>query len=339
MRAALWEAASGRRVRCRLCAHRCLIADGGHGTCRVRENRGGVLYTLVYDRVVARHPNPVELKPFYHFHPGTSQYSIATVGCNFTCRWCQNADISQMPRDEERIAGVEVSPGELVATAKRAGCHAMSYTFTEPTVFFELARDTAVLARERGLANTFVTNGYLSAEALGMAADWLDAASVDLKAFRDESYRRWCGGRLAPVLATLRRMRELGIWVEVTTLVIPGVNDDDSELRELARFLATDLGPDTPWHLSRFHPAHRMTDRSPTPLKTLQRVRQIGRDEGLRYVYLGNVPGEQNTVCHRCGELLIRRGLPGVVANRVAPGGRCPSCGEPVAGVGMAVEG
>ncbi|MGD9497326.1 MAG: AmmeMemoRadiSam system radical SAM enzyme [Armatimonadota bacterium] len=338
-RADLWDALGGGAVRCRLCAHRCTIEAGARGTCGVRENRGGELHTLVYGRLVAEHPNPAEMKPFYHFHPGSLQHSIATAGCNLRCAWCQNWEISQMPREEGRIGGVVRGPQQVVAAAVAGGCQAVSYTFTEPTVFFELARDTALLAREAGLANTFVTNGYFTGEALHMAADWLDAASVDLKAFREETYRRWCGARLEPVLDSLRGLRAAGIWVEVTTLVVPGINDDLRELADLARFVVEELGPATPWHLSRFHPAYRFTDRPPTPVETLQRARALGLSAGLRYVYLGNVPGEQNTLCPACGALLVRRSRRTVIENRVAAGGRCPTCGEPVDGVGMAAEG
>ncbi|MGC9316517.1 MAG: AmmeMemoRadiSam system radical SAM enzyme [Armatimonadota bacterium] len=336
-RAMLWEPLDAGRVRCRLCAHRCVIEEGARGICRVRENRGGVLHTLVYGSIVAEHPNPVELKPLHHFHPGTSQHSIATPGCNFRCPWCQNAEIAQAPA-ERRLQGTARTPEQIVEAALHRGCQAVSYTFTEPTVFFEFARDTAELSRAEGLANTFVTNGYMTPEALTVAAQWLDAANVDLKAFSDETYRRHPGARLRPVLDTLRGMVAHGIWVEVTTLVIPGVNDSPGELRELATFIARELGPEVPWHLNRFHPAHEMTERSPTPVETLARARDIGGEAGLRYVYVGNVSGEQNTYCHACGELLVRRARFGLVENRVTEAARCPSCGTPVAGVGMSPE-
>ncbi|MEA3403858.1 MAG: AmmeMemoRadiSam system radical SAM enzyme [Armatimonadota bacterium] len=337
-RAILWEPRDSGRVRCGLCGHRCVIEEGARGICRVRENRGGVLYTLVYGSIVAEHPNPVELKPLHHFHPGTSQHSIATPGCNFRCPWCQNAEISRAPA-RRRPAGTARTADQIVKAALERHCQAISYTFTEPTIFFEFAKDTAELARAEGLANTFVTNGYMTPGALEMAAGWLDAANVDLKAFSDETYRRYPRARLQPVLDTLSAMVARGIWVEVTTLVIPGVNDQPGELRELAGFIAGELGPEVPWHVNRFHPAHELADRPPTPLQTLERARDIGRDAGLRYVYVGNVPGEQNTHCQTCGELLVRRARFGLVENRVAAGARCPSCGTPVAGVGMSPEG
>lgn len=333
--AMLYEKLSDNRARCNLCAHRCIIADGKKGICLVRENRGGTLYTLVYGRTIAQHVDPVEKKPLFHFYPGSTAYSIATPGCNFRCRWCQNWEISQMPRERHLIMGQEASPEQIVAAAKHAGCRSIAYTYTEPTVFFEYAYDTACLAHEAGLANIYVTNGYMAEEMLETFDPYLDAANVDLKAFRDETYRKYVGAHLQPVLDAMKAMKRLGIWLEVTTLVIPGINDDDGELKDAADFVATELGPDTPWHISRFFPAYKMTDVPPTPIETLQRAREIGLEAGLCYVYVGNVPDEENTTCHKCGRLLIRRVGFHVVENHVSDG-RCPYCGAPVAGVGMA---
>jgi pyruvate formate lyase activating enzyme len=323
------------RVRCNLCAHRCLIAGGRTGICQVREQRGGALYTLVYGRAIARHVDPVEKKPLFHFYPGSAAFSIATAGCNFHCRWCQNWEISQRPRQRPLIPGEEASPEQIVAAAQRAGSRSIAYTYTEPTVFFEYAYDTARLARGAGLANICITNGYMTAEMLETFRPYLDAANVDLKAFRDQTYRKYVGARLQPVLDSLKLMRRLGIWLEITTLVIPGVNDDPAELRDAADFVANELGPTTPWHVSRFFPAYEMADVPPTPMETLRRARGIGLEEGLRYVYLGNEPGEENTCCHGCGRVLIRRSGYRIRENRVPPDGRCPACGSPVAGVGM----
>jgi pyruvate formate lyase activating enzyme len=333
--AMLYERLADGRVRCGLCAHRCLIAEGGRGVCRVRENRDGTLYTRVYGRIVARHVDPIEKKPLFHFHPGSTVYSIATPGCNFRCRWCQNADISQMVREQDLIAGDEVAPQEIVAAARQAGCRSVAYTYTEPTIFFEYAYDVARLAHDAGLANVFVTNGYMTEEMLEAFDSYLDAANVDLKAFRDETYREYVGARLQPVLDSLKAMKRLGIWVEVTTLIIPGVNDEPHELRDAARFVAQELGPETPWHISRFFPAYRMTDVGPTPVVTLQKAQGIGREEGLHYIYAGNVGGESNTVCPECGRELIRRSGYSIAQNRIQEGGRCPSCGTIVSGVGM----
>jgi pyruvate formate lyase activating enzyme len=333
--AKLYEQLDEERVRCTLCAHRCVIAEGKRGVCQVRHNRGGTLFTLVYGRAIAQHVDPIEKKPLMHFYPGTAAYSIATPGCNFRCSWCQNADISQMVRDRHLIMGEPASPAEIVAAAQRAGCRSIAYTYTEPTIFFEYAYDTAVLAHEAGLANVYVTNGYMTEEMLDAFDPYLDAANVDLKAFRDETYRKYVGGRLQSVLDSLQAMKRLGVWVEVTTLVIPGINDDPAELEDAARFVVDELGAQTPWHISRFFPTYQMTDVPPTPVATLEQARDIGLDAGLRYVYVGNVPGEETTFCHNCGRLLIRRAGYWILENRVRPDSTCPACGAVLAGVGM----
>jgi pyruvate formate lyase activating enzyme len=334
--AKLYEKLDDKCVQCYLCAHRCKINQGQRGTCHVRENQNGTLYTLVYGRTISQHVDPVEKKPLQHFYPGSKAYSIATVGCNFHCQWCQNAEISQMPRERHFIMGDEASPEEVVAGAKRAGCRSIAYTYTEPTIFFEYAYDTARLAHEEGLANIYVTNGFMSNEMLEAFDPYLDAANVDLKAFRDETYRKYVGGRLQPVLDSLKKMKALGVWVEVTTLVVPGINDDEGELRDAARFVAQELGVGTPWHISRFHPSYQIRDRPATPIATLRRAQEIGEEEGLRYIYVGNIPGESNTVCHACGHMLIRRSGYWLRENNVKPDGLCPNCGTSVTGVGMA---
>ena len=271
MEATLWEPLAEGQVRCRLCSHRCRIREEKRGLCSVRANPGGRLESLVYGKVIARSVDPIEKKPLFHVLPGTLSYSIATVGCNFRCRFCQNADIAQLPSDREGlILGDAASPQEIVADARRSGCATIAYTYTEPTVYFEFAADTAALARKEGIGNIFVTNGYMTPEALEQVSPDLDAANVDLKAFSDNFYKEMCAARLAPVLETLRLMKRLGVFVEVTTLIIPGANDDPAELKDLAGFLADELGPDTPWHLSRFHPTYRLTDGPPTPIQTLR---------------------------------------------------------------------
>lgn len=330
--ALLYEQMAGERVRCNLCGHRCVIANGKRGVCQVRQNKEGVLYTRVYGETISRNIDPVEKKPLYHFQPGTSTYSIATVGCNFQCEWCQNWEIAQMPRRRGAISGIETSPEEVVSAAWAMGCRSVAYTYTEPTVFFEYSHDTAKLAREAGLANIYVTNGYMSREMLDLLHPNLDAANVDLKSFRKKTYQRYVRARLQSVLDSLIKMRALGIWVEVTTLVIPGINDEMEELREMAQFIARELGSDTPWHLSRFFPGYRMQDRPPTPLRTLQRGREIGLEEGLRYVYVGNVLEKSDTNCPKCGELLIVRNGYAIVKNSVGEG-CCPTCGMKIAGV------
>jgi len=330
--AMLYEKIGGNRVRCHLCAHRCVIADGKKGVCRVRENQGGVLYTLVYGRTISQNVDPVEKKPLYHFYPGSLAYSIATPGCNFRCQWCQNWEISQMPREQDMIAGRKASPEQIVSAARETGSRSIAYTYTEPTIFFEYAYHTALLAHLEGLANIYVTNGYMTQEMLEIFHPYLDAANVDLKAFRKETYHRYVGAGLQPVLDNMKLMKKLGIWLEVTTLVIPGLNDDPVELRDAARFVAQELGVDTPWHISRFYPGNKMTDRPPTPIKTLHHARDIGLEEGLHYIYLGNVSGESNTTCHHCGRILIRRQGYWIAENRIREGA-CPACGTLVPGV------
>lgn len=329
----LYEHLPDQGVRCLLCSHGCPIKDGARGICGVRENLQGTLRTLVYGRVIAAHNDPIEKKPLYHFLPGTLSYSIATVGCNFRCRFCQNADISQMPIDRGRIEGHDTHPEEIVGAALREGAASIAYTYTEPTVYFEFAHDTALLAADKGLRNVFVTNGYMSREALEKIHPHLHAANVDLKAFTDTFYKQRCGARLQPVLDTIARMRKMGIWVEVTTLLIPGLNDSEGELRDLAGFLfATD--PFMPWHVSRFHPTYRLTDLPTTPVRTVLRAREIGLEAGLRYVYTGNIPGDQGekTLCHGCGGLLVDR-VGFRVLGQTVRNGCCPHCKVPIPGV------
>ena len=341
--AMLWQRADDQKVRCNLCAHRCLVGEGKRGICGVRENREGTLHTLVYGRTIAQHLDPVEKKPLFHFHPGTTAFSVATAGCNLRCKFCQNWEISQTPREEHLIRGRPASPADLVDTALRMGARSIAYTYTEPTVFAEYAVDTAILAHESGLANVFVTNGYMTPELLEVlgarsegGVPLLDAANVDLKAGRGEFYHQMCGASLEPVLKNLCLMRELGIWLEVTTLVIPGLNDSDEEMRWVADFIVRELGEDVPWHVSRFHPQYLMTDVPPTAERVLQRAWDIGREAGLRYVYVGNLPGRgrEDTICHHCGETTIKRLGYQTLRYHIADG-QCGRCGTPVAGVGM----
>jgi len=339
--AMLYDRLSDNRVRCKLCAHRCVIREDHTGVCQVRRNEGGTLYSLVYGRLIAQAIDPIEKKPLFHFFPGTRSLSIATPGCNFRCTFCQNADISQRPGLLGYVDGQDVSPGAIVSAAVRSGCASISYTYTEPTIFFELTYDTGHLAHEQGLANVYVTNGFMTPEMLDLVTSesgppLIDAANVDLKAFRDEFYRQECGARLQPVLDSLKIMVQRGVWVEVTTLVIPTRNDSDEELHDIAHFIVSELGTDVPWHVSRFHPAYRLTDVPATPVETLMRARDIGLSEGLRYVYVGNVPGSdgENTFCPRCGERVIRRTGFQVTTKNVRDGA-CAHCGQAIAGVGL----
>jgi pyruvate formate lyase activating enzyme len=323
-----------KSVECFLCAHNCRIKKGKRGVCQVRENRDGVLYSLVYGKLISQNVDPIEKKPLFHFLPGSLSYSIATAGCNFRCAHCQNYDISQYPRlHNGAIVGNDTTPEEVVASAQGYGCQSISYTYIEPTIFFEFAYECAQRAHERGIKNVFVSNGYTSPEATRKIAPYLDGNNIDLKAFTDRFYREVCGAKLAPVLETICLMKELGVWVEVTTLVIPGWNDSDDELQEIARFIKS-VDSQMPWHVTRFHPTFKMTDRVATPVSTLQRARQIGMAEGLKYVFVGNIPGEdgENTICPQCsGTVLERMGFTMVSQNLV--GGKCGNCGQVIAGV------
>jgi pyruvate formate lyase activating enzyme len=331
--ATLWKAEPEGRVVCGLCSHRCRIAAGKYGTCGVRENRAGTLWTHAYGEVIAAHVDPIEKKPFYHFLPGSSSFSLAAAGCNFHCPFCQNWQISQSRfRNGGGGGGQPLEPKEAVRLAKAHGCRSISYTYTEPTIFYEYAADTGRLAKAEGLANNFVTNGYMTAEALEAAREWLDACNVDLKAFRDKTYKEVCGARLEPVLESIRLMRRLGMWVEVTTLVVPGLNDGTEELRDIARFLAG-LDRDIPWHISRFHPDYKYTKAPATPLQTLQRAAALGAEEGLHYIYIGNVWGAaEDTACPKCGTVLIKRRGFSVSASKLRDG-RCSKCGTEIAGI------
>jgi pyruvate formate lyase activating enzyme len=341
--ARLWKALKkDRAVQCRLCGHFCTVEEGARGRCGVRENREGQLLTLVYGLPAAVNVDPVEKKPLYHFLPCTPTFSFGTMGCNMACSFCQNASLSQPPRLGQRIAGHLHAPAELVEAAVDNGCRSISYTYSEPTVFFELVEDTARLARARGLRNILVTNGFMSPECLdalgsedGVAeAGLIQAANVDLKAFSEGFYREQCDAALAPVLRNLKHMRRLGWWIEVTTLLIPGLNDDAAELRDLAGFIRTELGPDTPWHISRFHPDYRLQDRPVTPHESLVAARDTGLAAGLRFVYVGNAsgPGFGDTACPNCSAVVIRR-----EGFRCASGGLkdgvCRACGAVLPGV------
>jgi pyruvate formate lyase activating enzyme len=335
--ARLYEKLEEDKVRCNLCAHRCTIHEGKRGICEVRMNKGGTLYSLVYGLAISQAIDPVEKKPLFHFYPGSSAFSFATVGCNFRCAFCQNWQISQMVRDEGRITGHEVSPEHLAASARHYGCKSIAYTYTEPTIFFEYAYDTAIEAERWGIKSIYVTNGYMTEEMLDAFGPHLHSANVDLKAFSDEFYRKVCGARLQPVLDAIKWMKERRIWVEITTLVVPDQNDSPEELRQIAEFIAQEAGPETPWHVSRFRPDYNMQDGHPTPLSTLEQARKIGQQAGLRYVYVGNVPGSdgENTYCYNCNNLLIQRFGFGIVKNVIAADSTCPNCGAHIDGVGM----
>jgi len=321
------------KLKCRLCRHGCVIAPSHRGICEVRENRKGKLFTLVYGKAISTAVDPIEKKPLFHFHPGSQSLSVATVGCNFKCLHCQNYSISQLVRDHGDIPGKDISPENMVKIAKKEKCDNISYTYTEPTVFFEYAYDIAKLAKREGISNVFVTNGYIGEDPLREISPYLDAANIDLKAFTEEFYKKICGARLEPVLDSIRLHHELGIWIEITTLVIPGLNDSREELEKIAGFIAS-IDTGIPWHVSRYHPTYKMTDRHATPIDRLRMAREIGLRSGLKYVYEGNVPGEEkeDTICPKCGQLLIKRFGFSIMKNELK-GDRCRKCGTKIDGV------
>ncbi len=332
--AMLWEKLDGEKVRCNLCGHRCTISAGKYGVCRVRQNIDGRLKSLNYQSVVALNVDPIEKKPLFHFLPGTRALSIACPGCNFQCPFCQNWQISQSPRTGRVAAGEPVTPEQIVTAAENYRCASISYTYTEPTVFFELACDTGKLARQRGIMNTFVSNGFLTPLAVETISPYLDGINVDLKAFRDQTYRKIMKASLEPVLTCLREIVRHGIWLEVTTLVVPGMNDSEQELGDIAGFIAGELGLDVPWHVSRFHGAYEWDSTPTTPMETLNLAVRLGKDAGLRHVYCGNVTGfaDENTYCPKCENVVIGRSGFSVREVTLADG-KCPDCGEAIAGV------
>lgn len=329
--ALLYEKLGNNEVRCCLCAHYCRIARQGFGFCGVRQNIGGVLYSYVYGEVVSANIDPIEKKPLYHFYPGHSSFSIAAFGCNFRCGFCQNWEISQRSFSDAGLKADELSSREIVDEALRSKCRSIAYTYTEPTVFFEYALETARLAKEEGLFNVFVTNGYMSKEALKMIHPYLDAVNVDLKSFRGEFYKKICKAALKPVLDSIRLMHSLGVWVEVTTLVVPGENDSGEEMADLADFIAG-VDKNIPWHISRFYPDYKFTGYSPTPEDTLKRACEIGSRAGLEFVYAGNVYGwGSDTSCPDCGKVLIKREGFSIFENNIKEN-RCVFCNEKISG-------
>lgn len=339
--ALLYDRLSDGRVRCALCEHRCTIVPGARGRCGVRENRRGTLYSLVYGRLAAQSVDPIEKKPLFHVLPGTRSYSIASVGCNFTCQFCQNHDISQWPRTHPidvdasgspRGIGEQDTPAAVVHAAVSNGCESIAYTYTEPTIWLEFVLDTARKAREAGLRNVLVSNGFLTPEATDLAAPWIDGINIDLKAASNEFYRHVVGGDVRPVLHAIEQFRNEGVWVEVTTLLIPGLNDSEDQLRWTAEAVAG-ISLRIPWHVSRFFPTYRMQHLPVTPRASLERALAIGREVGLKYVYVGNLPGGfEDTHCPECATLLLkRRGF--VLEESALVDGACPECGAEIDGI------
>lgn len=332
-RAILYQQLENNRVDCQLCAHRCRISVDKRGVCGVRENRDGTLYSLNYGKIIAQHTDPIEKKPLYHFLPGAEIYSISAPGCNFRCEFCQNWQISQITKGKSgRVVGEKRTALEIVSAALKHDCQAIAYTYTEPTVFFEFAQDVAQLAHEKNLKNVFVTNGFQTPEAIAKMKGLIDAANIDLKAFSDDYYRQVCGARLQPVLTSIKQMWEADIWVEVTTLVVPGKNDSKQELTQIAEFIAS-VSPDIPWHVSRFFPQYKMSDVKPTPLEKLELACKVGKKAGLKFVYTGNTGASESnqTLCPACGKIVIER--TGYYTQVNLEQGACPDCGQKLPGV------
>ena len=320
-------------VQCQTCAHYCVISPGQRGICGIRENKNGELFLLTWGKAIAVNLDPIEKKPFYHFLPGTSSLSFATVGCNFSCPWCQNYEISQSTKDPQLkfrlpILGEDWPPKKLVKTALSLGAKSLSYTYTEPTVFFEYALDTMKLAKKAGLKNNWVTNGYMTEKVQKAIIPFLDAVNIDLKFFSQRKYQRYCRAKLTPVLKTIKEFFKAKVHIEITTLIIPKLNDSEKELSQIAQFIA-DLSPLIPWHISRFFPAYKFQDVSPTPFSAIEKAVEIGKKAGLKFIYTGNLPDSylQDTICPKCKAVLIkRRGYKTEIVN-LTKTGRCQKCG------------
>ncbi|MFA5070178.1 MAG: AmmeMemoRadiSam system radical SAM enzyme [Patescibacteria group bacterium] len=329
----LYQKLKNKTIKCRLCQHGCLITLGQRGLCGVRENKSGVLYSLVYAQAISEAVDPIEKKPFFHFLPGSMALSVATLGCNLRCDNCQNWPISQGVKTAGKIVGQDLPPEKIIEDALKNKCASIAYTYTEPTIFFEYALDTMKLAKKKGLKNLFVSNGYMSDDCLKMADGYLDAINVDLKFFDDQAYVKNCGAHLPPILHNLTTLKKMGVWLEITTLVIPTLSDSTAMFEQMSEFIRHELGPEVPWHLSRFSGSisYKLGNIPDTPVDTLVRARKIGLKNGLRYVYIGNVVGEgENTQCPKCRALVIKRF--GYDIERKDKQGRCPECGRKLEG-------
>jgi len=324
--------AAGATVECLLCEKRCRLRQGERGDCRVRLNLDGKLQTLVYGKPCAVHVDPIEKKPIFHMLPGTGAFSIATAGCNLHCKYCQNWEISQ--REPEETSNIDLSPAQVVQATLSTNCRSIAYTYSEPIVFYEYVLDTAILARQVDIKNIMVTAGYIEEDPWRRLAPLIDAANVDLKAFTEDYYERVVGGKLAPVLHMLEVSMEMGVWVEVTNLVVPTLNDDREGIAKMCRWVIDTLGSTVPLHFSRFYPTYRLKNLPPTPVETLDMARDTALGEGLQYVYVGNVPGHEgnNTYCPGHGGVIIERRGYAILQNLIEDG-KCSVCGHEIPGV------
>jgi len=330
--ALFYKKLKNKYVKCVLCPNFCTINEGNYGSCRVRKNIGGKLYALTYGKPCSTAIDPIEKKPLFHFLPGKNAYSIATVGCNLHCKFCQNWQISQAYPNEIPFSNLE--PEEVVEDAIANKCKIISYTYTEPTIFYEYVFDIAKIARKKGLKNTMITNGYINLEPLRKLYKYIDGANVDLKSFSDEFYRKICFGKLEPILDAIKEMKKLGVWIELTNLIIPTLNDEKKQIQEMCKWIVENVGKDCPLHFSRFFPMYKLTGIEPTPKSTLIKAMEIAKNEGIEYVYMGNlfVEKEENTYCPKCGELIIKRAGFSVLENKIK-NGKCPKCGKKISGV------
>lgn len=325
--AMFYEKLEGSKVRCRLCAFNCAIQEGELGLCKVRENIGGNLYSLVYDKVSSANPDPIEKKPAYHFAPGTRTYSIATPGCNWRCKYCQNWTLSQ-----GEIEGQNITPEEIVLKAQSSNCQGISYTYTEPTIFYELTYDTAKLAHAEGLYNTYVTNGYMNPEPIKKIAPYLNEVTVDFKGSGDKEFLKKFSSvpSLDPIFRALKEYRKQDVFIEITDLIVPEIGDSMEKVEELVEWITNNLGNETPLHFLRFFPAYKAKEIPPTPLETLEEAYQTAKNSGMKYVYTGNLGDKRNnTFCPECGELLIHRKGMRTIENKIKDG-KCPSCGASI---------
>ncbi len=326
-----YEKLFGNEVECRLCPRRCLLRDGERGDCQVKENLGGKLYSLVYGKPCSFSIEPIEKAPLFHFMPGHTRLCIATAGCNLRCKYCQNWSISQKRMEE--VEHINLTPRQVVASALQSGVQSICFTFSEPIVFYEYMYDIARLAKKNGLKTSMVSNGYINPEPLRQLLKVLDAVKIDLKGFTEEFYENISLGELAPVLDTLKIIKQEGVWLEIVNLVVPTLNDDPEEIRKMSEWIKENLGDEVPLHFSRFFPQYRLTTLPATPLETLEKAHAAAKEADLRYVYVGNVPGHlyNSTFCPECKERLIHRIQFLVQQNNIADG-KCSFCGEPVAG-------
>lgn len=330
----MYEKLEKNLVRCNLCNHHCVIGNGKRGICGVRENRNGVLYSLNYGKIIAYHIDPIEKKPFFHFFPGSDAFSIGTEGCNFSCKHCQNWEISQLVKKRKEVYGENFKPDEIVKTTKTWRCKSIAYTYTEPTIFFEFAYETAKIAKQQGIHNVFVSDGYMSEQTINLMNGVIDAINVDIKGFTEEFYRKICSASLEKVLKTVKLLKKTGMWIEITTLLIPTLNDSMEQIKGIIEFVRDEIGKETPLHFTLFYPSYKLTNIPPTPIETAKKAREMALESGLKYVYTGNYPGDEgeNTYCYNCKNLLIKRYGFRVEKNLIEKG-RCPYCGAKIDGV------